>query len=135
MATNSKAPDYKKLVFKLNETTKYYDRVECPPGFEKIPPELKIEETRRPDIIQSKTVIHGRIREGKYLFFTGIIQIKQSAWYFGDHYEFTNGKKKNSFILFHFTNGNTGFETYYFNHYKLYPRSRGIFIQNFIKTL
>ena len=135
MATNSKAPDYKKLVFRFNETTRYFDRVECPQGFEKIPPELKIEETRRPDIIQSKTVIHGRIRAGKYLFFTGIIQIKQSTWYFGDHYELTNGIKKNSFILFHFTNGNTEFVLYYFNHYKLFPRSRAKFISDFIGSL
>ena len=77
---NSKAPEYKKLVFKFNELSRYYDRVECPLGFEKIPPELKIEETRRPDIILSKTVIHGRISGGKYLFFTGIIQIKQSNY-------------------------------------------------------
>lgn len=134
-ATGSKGPEYKKVLYRFNEATKYYDRIDSPPGFEKLPPELKVEETRRPDIIHSKIVVHGRIRAGKYLFFTGIIPVNGSNWFFGDHYELVNGKKKNSFILFHFAPGNVSFSVYYWGGYKLYPRNRAKFISEFIRSI
>lgn len=122
----------KKLVYRFNERTRYFDQIECPPGFDKIPRELKIEETRRPDIIQSKIICRGRIRDGKYLFFTGIIRINQTRWHYGDHFEGIAGKKVNSFILFHFVNGGDIFEMFYFDRYKVFPRSRAKFITQFI---
>ncbi len=134
--STGKLPEYKKLVYQFNEITRYYDRIDSPPGFEKLPPELKVEETRRQDIIRSQTIVHGRIRAGKYLFFTGIIPVSGSSWYyFGDHYELVNGKKKNSFILFHFAPGNGSFTVYYFPGFKLYPRHRAKFISEFIRSI
>lgn len=124
-----------KLIFQFDEITKYFNRIECPPEFEKVPRELVIEKTRRPDIIKSNIIIRGRTQNGKYLFFTGLIPTKYQNWYHGNDYEITNGLKKNSFCLFHFNPNNTGFEMYYFPGFKLYPRSRGKFIANFIRTL
>lgn len=131
--SSTSKPDYKKVVYRLNDESKYYDRHECPPGFEKLPTELKIEETRRPELIKSKIICRGRVKDGRYTFFTGLIPVSGS-WYFGDHYHPAENKK-NSFVLFCFTEGNAVLTIYYFNHFKLYPKRRGKFIGEFIRRV
>lgn len=101
-------------------------------GFQKVPDELKLETTQKKSIIHSDFLIRGRIRNGKYLFFTGLLKTNYDQWYFGDYFEIRNGIKKNSFILFHFTPDQTAFEMFFFNHFKLYPDRRGHFIRDFI---
>ena len=97
-------PESKTIVYNLNIESGYYERFTSPPGFEKLPPELKVEETRRPEQIHSKLICRGRIKNGRYTFFTGLLPVTNSL-FFGDHFH-PNEKVKNSFILFEFSEGN-----------------------------
>ena len=133
MANYSGQPDCKKLVYKLNSETRYYERISSPLGFEKLPTELKVEETQRKEQINSRLVCRGRIRGGTYTFFTGLLPVESnSRFYFGDHYH-PKEKQKNSFILFQFSEGNEYLTVYYFNHFKVYPSKRGEFISGFLR--
>jgi len=135
MTNNTGHPECKILVYQLNEISGYYEIATAPLGFYKLPGELKVEETRQPDQIKSKMICRGRVKEGKYLFFTGLLPTGNGTLFFGDHYEFIKGQKKNSFILFKFTSDRRNLKIYYFNHFKLYPAKRGQFIINFIQSL
>lgn len=118
----------------LNDETRYYERATAPPDFNKIPAELKVEKTQRQEQIKSEFICRGRIVNGKYKFFTGLLPTDYTATaqlYFGDHYEFRNGQKINSFILFQFKEGNSKLIVYYFNHFKIYPNKRQSFIAAF----
>ena len=128
----SKTPDRKYLVFQLNEETKYYELVRGEMGFDKVPTELKLEETRKKGIIHSDYLIRSRIKDGKYFFFTGLLPTQYEHWFYGDHFERVNGIKKNSFILFHFSQDRTRFEMFFFNHFKLYPNKRNGFVRGFL---
>lgn len=126
-------PESKNHVYQLNNETGYYEKKTSPLGFEKLPLELKVEETRKPDQIHSKLICRGRIKNGKYLFFTGLLPVG-GAVYFGDHYHPTE-KQKNSFIIFRFSNNNQVLTIHYFNHFKVYPNKRAKFISEFLKRL
>jgi hypothetical protein len=128
-------PDAKHLIFILNPETHYFEMTRSEMGFFKVPNELKLEETQKKGLIKSDYLIRGRIRDGKYLFFTGLLKTNFEHWYFGDFYEIRNGIKKNSFILFHFSQDQTRFEMFFFNHFKLYPDRRGYFIRDFINLI
>lgn len=128
-------PDQKYLSFTLNAGTGYYEMTKGEFGFQKVPNELKLEITQRPDIIKSDFIIRSRVKDGKYQFFTGLIKTNFQYWYFGDYYEIRNNIKRNSFCLFRFSPDQTGLEIYFFNHFKLYPKHRGYFIRNFISNL
>ncbi len=134
-STGKTNPDYKHLVFSFNPETRYFQMTTGEMGFSKVPNELKLEETQKKGIIHSDYVIRGRIKDGKYLFFTGLLKTNFDHWYFGDFFEIRKGIKKNSFILFHFSQDQTRFEMFFFNHFKLYPDRRGHFIRNFIANL
>lgn len=130
-----KHPDFKHLVFTLNSETHYYQMTRGEMGFIKVPPELKLEETQKKGLIRSDFLIRGRIKDGKYLFFTGLLQTEFKNWYFGDYYEIRHGIKKNSFILFHFSPDLASFQMYFFNLIKVYPDHRERFIHEFINSI
>jgi hypothetical protein len=133
--TNSgKHPDFKHLEFTLNPESHYYQMTRGEMGFTKVPPELKLEETQKKGLIRSDFLIRGRIKDGKYLFFTGLLQTNYKDWYFGDYYEVRHGIKKNSFILFHFSPDLVSFQMYFFNLIKVYPDHRERFIHEFINS-
>jgi len=133
--TGKETPEYKHLFFKLNPDTGYFQMIRGVMGFNKVPDELKIEKTQRTELIRSDYLIRGRVKNGKYSFFTGLLKTNFDNWYFGDFFEVRNGIKRNSFILFHFAQDQTRFEMYFFNHFKLYPKHRGHFIRDFINSL
>ena len=133
--TTGNLPDCKYLVFVHNQETHYFEMTRGTIGFNKVPNELKIEETQKKGLIKSDYLIRGRIKDGKYLFFTGILQTNFKNWFFGDFYEIRHGIKKNSFILFHFSQDQTRFEMFFFNHFKLYPKNREHFINGFLSFL
>lgn len=133
--TGTQTPEHKHLIFKLNPDTGYFQMIRGVMGFQKVPDELKVEATQRKELIKSDFLIRGRIKNGKYTFFTGLLKTNFENWYFGDFFEIRNGIKRNSFILFYFTQDQTGFEMYFFNHFKLYPDRRGHFIRDFINSL
>ena len=133
--TGKVIPEYKNFFFKLNPDTGYFQIIREGMRFEKVPDELKLEMTQRKDMIRSDFIIRGRIKNGRYLFFTGLLKTNFDNWYFGDYFEIRKGIKKNSFILFHFSKDQTGFEMFFFNHFKLYPKRRGYFIRDFIDSI
>lgn len=134
-STGTPAPDHKYLIFEFNQETRYYQMIRGEFGFQKVPNELKLEETQKRDLIRSDYIIRSRIKDGKYLFFTGLLQTNFENWYFGDFFETRNGIKRNSFILFHLSPDQTKLELFFFNHFKLYPKRRGLFIRDFITNL
>jgi hypothetical protein len=105
-------PDCKYLVFYLNPETHYFELKRGEMGFTKVPNELRLEETQKKGL---KTPLQNL--------------------YFGDLYEIRNGIKKNSFILFHFSQDQTRFQMFFFNHFKLYPKNRGNFIGLFVSMV
>ncbi len=133
--SNQKQPEHKELKYKFNSETRYYEQTNAPLSFNKMPFELKVEETQRKDIIKSKYVIHGRIKNGKYKFFTGLIPTGYKTQYYGDHYEFIKGIKKNSFIIFQFSENKRELTIYFFNHIFIYPKQRLKFITDFMISL
>ncbi len=129
-------PEAKILQYALNPETNWFAQIDCPLGFTKVPAELKVERTQRPDIVQqAKHVIRSRQVGGRYPFFTGLIPAGLPFWYFGDVYELRNGKKVNSFCLFHFTEAHQHLEVHIFPGYKLFPNRRRAFIASYWREL
>lgn len=127
-------PECKTHVYELNDVTGYYEKKIARPGFEKLPYELKVEDTRKRQQIRADLICRGKIKNGKYLFFTGLLPVGNGTLFFGDNYEIINGYKKNSFILFLFSNGNRTLKIFYFNHFKVYPGQRAKFISDFFRN-
>lgn len=134
-ADRQTASDCKHLIFALNPDTGYFEMTIGSLGFYKVPTELKLEDTQKWEFIKSEFLIQGRIKDGNYLFFSGLLKTNFENWYFVDFFEIRKGIKKNSFILFHFSHDQTRFEMYFFNLFKLYPDKRGYFIRDFITSL
>jgi hypothetical protein len=133
--TGSQVPDHKHLTFTLNAGTGYQEITKGEIGFQKVPNELKLVEIQQPNIVKSDFIIRGRVKEGKYSFFTGLLKTNFQNWYFGDFYETRHGIKRNSFILFLISPDQFHLEIFFFNHFKLYPKNRGHFVRNFIENL
>lgn len=130
-------PEYKTVLYNLNtETGKYEKQPERVP-FNKLPYELKVETTwdQRIRANGATEIITGRIRQGKRLFFTGLLHyFNSSEWFYGNDYENTPQGKKNSLVIFQFSQDNTRLSIYYFNHYyKHSPTERINFVSEFIK--
>ena len=100
-------PEAKILQYVLNPETNWFAQTNCPAGFTKVPAELRVEETQRPDIIGAATIIRSRQVGGRYLFFTGLRPTEFPGLFYGDFFERRpNGAKTNSFVLFHFAEAN-----------------------------
>ena len=127
--------DCKHLVFELNPETHYYQMTRGELGFTKVPGELQLQVTQRPEIIKAGVIIQSRMVNGKRQFFTGLLKTSFENWYFGDYYEVKHGIKRNSFILFHFREDQKAFQMYFFNLFKVYPGQRDGFIYQFINSL
>lgn len=131
-------PDFTKVEYLLNQETGRYEKQPDRVPFEKLPFELKVETTQDPRIKANGAteIITGRIKNGKRLFFTGLIQTKESNWFFGNDYQFKNGEKKNSLIVFYFHDNNRRLYVYYFNNYYKDNRAERVqFVLNFIVSL
>jgi hypothetical protein len=133
------SPDFKTIIYKLNiESGRYEKQPERVP-FDKLPIDLKVETTWNEHIKKNGAteVITGRIKGGKREFFTGLIHTPNFAnWFFGNDYHFTADKKKNSLIIFQFTDNNRELKVYYFNSfYKDSREERITFVISFIKSI
>lgn len=103
--------------------------------FTKVPDELFLNVIRHPEKILAERIIRGRERRGStYVFQTGIRPINSNLYY-GDYYEFTEGKKVNSFILFQFENDGSKLTLHFFNKIKLYPNYRAKFVTEYLMSL
>lgn len=128
-----KIPQFKTIRYNLNNETGYYEKQPERIPFNKIPFELKVEVTQDKRIKQNGAteLIRGRIKNGKYLFFTGLIPTKFNNLFRGDHYEYMKGKKINSLLLFDFSTDNRQLTVYFFNQYWIYPPALETFINVF----
>lgn len=117
-------PEYKEAKYKMNAATGYFEKQPEKIAFNKLPYELKVEVTMEEKIRSqgAKEIIHGRIKGGKYLFFTGLIPVGINDCYVGNDFEFVKGEKKLSLVIFRFTEANSMLTIYYFNRY--YKESR-----------
>lgn len=139
MENKFNSPDYRLLRYVLNiESNRYEKQPERVP-FEKLPFELKVETTWEQRIRNNgaSEIITGRIKGGKREFFTGMIPVPNfENWFFGNDYQFMNGRKKNSLTIFHFVNDNRKLNIYYFNSYYKDSRAERIqFVSDFIKSI
>lgn len=130
---------YKTITYILNNDNGYYIKQPTLVTFNKLPSELKVEETQK-DFLRKQGanyIIRGRIKNGQYTFFTGLIPLPNlKNTYFGNNYENVNGNKKYSLIAFKVSEDNTSIQVYYFNHFYKENRSERIeFLLNFINSL
>jgi hypothetical protein len=132
-------PEYKTIVYLLNNETARYEKQPDLVPFTKLPFELKIEATIEPKIKNNgaKQIITGLFKDKKRLFFTGLIPAPNfQNWYYGNDYEFKKGIKKNSLVLFHFANNNRELQVFYFNnYYKDNPTDRINLVVKIIKFI
>ena len=130
-------PDFTKVIYLLNEDSGRYEKQPDRVPFKKLPNDLKVEITREPILKRNgaKEIITGRIKNGNREFFTGLIPINGDIWFYGNDYKFTNGKKKNSLVVFKFGNQNRNLEIFYFNSfYKENRAERERFVLDFITS-
>jgi hypothetical protein len=132
-------PEYKTVFYVLNPDTGKYEKEPERVPFNKIPLVLKVENTQDQRIKANgaNEIITGRIKGGKREFFTGLISITSFInFYYGNDYTFNNGTKKNSLVIFRFSEDNRQLIVYYFNSfYKDSRQEREKFILLFINRL
>ena len=133
-----KFPEYKTIFYTLNpETGKYQKEPERIP-FNKLPYELMVQPTQDPKIKANgaNEIITGRIKNGKRLFFTGMVPVFNSAVnYLGNDYQITAKVKTNSLVVFQFSPDNTRLNIYYFNNYYIHnPQERIKFVSGFLNS-
>lgn len=128
-------PEAKVIGFNFQSETNEYLQEKSGASYYKIPEVLKIDLIRNENTIRADKFIRGTERtSGRYKFQTGLRQITSQLFY-GDHFEIIEGKKKNSFILFQFLEKGLKLQVHFFNHFNLFPRSRGKFITAYLKSL
>ena len=65
----------------------------------------------------SRLLLSKECNKGKYSFITGVQNTLYENWYLGNDYEYQNGLKVISIIIFHFTNDDNELQVYYFHRY------------------
>ncbi len=129
------SPDYKVLRYLLNNESGRYEKQPTRIPFNKLPFELKIEPTQDPKIQAqgAEMVITGRFVKKKREFFSGLRKTIRPNWFYGNDYEFVQGRKLNSLVVFAFSGNNAELMVYYFNRYYIQSAiEREAFIKSFI---
>lgn len=129
-------PKYHAIEYQNNPQTGRFEKLPSLIAFKKMPFDLKVETTQEQKIINqgARTIISGRIKEGKREFFTGLIPLSNTQ-FIGNHYESIKGVKKLSLIIFEFTPDNSKLSVYFFNHYYIDNRSERLsFCTKFLTT-
>ncbi len=133
-----KFPEFKTIEYRLNPDAGRYEKQPERIAFNKLPNDLKVETTwdERIRANGATEIITGRIKNGKRAFFTGLLKVFNSAqWFYGNDYENTPEGKKNSLVIFQFSEDNTRLSVYYFNgYYKTNASERFKFVCEFIKN-
>lgn len=129
-------PKYHAIKYQNNPQTGRFEKLPSLIAFKKMPFDLKVETTQEQKIINqgARTIISGRIKEGKREFFTGLIPLSHTE-FVGNHYESIKGVKKLSLIIFEFTPDNSKLSVYFFNHYYIENRDERLkFCIKFLTT-
>jgi hypothetical protein len=129
-----KFPEYQKHIYKVNEVSRYYEKILAPVGFIKLPFDLRLETPHRPDYkSKTKFILSGRIVNGKKTIFSGLIPTGVEGLFYADHFH-PSERVKNSFMLLRFNATSSEIEIFYFNHFTVFPKTRESFIQQFLNT-
>ena len=116
-------PQYRTVYYGFNPETGYYTKSEKQAEktpLMRLPYEMRFEVTRAENIkYNAGQVIHSRLKTktGNYIFFTGLQETGLKNWYLGNDYEYRNGIKKISIVIFHFSEDNSRLSVYYFPHF------------------
>jgi hypothetical protein len=120
------------IQYELNLETNYYKLVDAPPGFKKLPDELRIEETQKLDRIDAPFILRSRIVKGFYSFLTGLRLTHHKRIFYGD-----NGYKKpkqKSLLFAVYSRDRRTMDIYFFyNFYPLNPAQRERIIESFVQ--
>jgi len=116
-------PQYRTVYYGFNPETGYYTKSEKQAEktpLMRLPYEMRFEVTRAENIkYNAGQVIHSRLKTktGNYIFFTGLQETGLKNWYLGNDYEYRNGIKKISIVIFHYCEDNSRLSVYYFPHF------------------
>ena len=139
MENKFKNSSYTTVNYLLNSTNGYYEKQPLKIAFNKLPIDLKVEESKMEFLKKqgANEIIRGRIKNGKYLFFTGLIPLPEHLnVYFGNHAETINKEKKTSLIVFVFSESDSKLTVYFFNLFYVFDRPNRIaFVSDFIQSL
>lgn len=137
MVQNFKMPEVKIITYQLNTDSNYYELHSQPPGFNRLPNELQVQDSIDSKMIErgAKQVVQGRQKNGKKTFFTGMRPTPDKLFLFGDDGYFLPKNKKKSFVLFQFNNDCTRLTVHYFKGYIPLKPIREQFIQTYLETL
>jgi hypothetical protein len=127
---------YKEVKYELNPEG-YYQKLPSKTQFQKLPFELKVEQSVKPFLREqgANEVITGRFKNKKREFFTGLIP-SEPRFYMGNDYENVKGEKKLSLIVFEFSECQKYLTANYFNGFYKDPREARIkFVSEFISHL
>jgi hypothetical protein len=138
MGTLTNLPVHFQVNYTLNVQTGYYEKQPHRIAFNKLPFELKVEETHEQRLRDqgADEIIHGRIKNGKYQFFTGLIPVEFAGCFFGNDYKNISGNKIISLVVFEFCSNDRSLVVYYFNNYYKHSRVERIaFVSEFLQTI
>ena len=119
----------------MNPETGQFQKLPSLESFLKMPFELKIETTRANQIKGqgAEQIITGRFVNKKRTFFSGLRRTEYSNWFHGNDFEYINGEKVNSLVIFQISPNAEFLNVFYFNrYYKYSPNEREQFVNRFI---
>ncbi len=122
MITTFNLPKYSKVIYNLNPETRYYTQTEIKrqeTPLKRLPLQIRVAPIGAANVKlnASKMLLSKGCNNGKYTFITGIQNTDYENWFLGNDYEFQNGKKVLSIIVFHFANNKNELQVYYFHRY------------------
>lgn len=128
--TGRRSVDYFREEYQLSESSGKYEKLSTGVPFDYLPAELWTEEAR--DEVTRRysngTVITGRIRGGKRLFFTGLRDTPFVGFLHGNDYD-------KSEVCFRFWKSDTRLTVFYFRKIRVYPAHVAAFYSQFLTQL
>jgi len=128
-------PIVKVITYNLNTDSNYYELKSQPPGFNRLPYELQVQDSQSKSMIErgALQVIQGRIVNKRRTFFSGMRPTTYKNTFMGD--DGYNRRRKPSFCLFLFNNDCTRLTIHYFPGFIPLKPMREQFIQTCLKQL
>ena len=114
----------RKLIYRLNAATGYFEKQPTKYPFAKMPFELKRAAAQNEYLKNqgANEVLESRQKNKKRAFHSGLVPVGVPNVYQGDTYEFVKGQKIKSLIIFHFINMSE-LVVYFFNRYYIDNRA------------
>ena len=131
-------PEFKEIKYRFNPESGRYQKMPSKIAFQKLPFDLKIEITQDRKISSqgAEYVLTGRFVKNKREFFTGLRVTNSELYYYGNDYEFVQGKKIKSLIITKSSKCEEFLTIYYFNRfYPLNPSSCDSFVNSIIREI